>query len=581
MKIFLHQKNNNIGNLQNAIESIIQTYQQSDKVGLHLFPELFLGGYPLQDLCLQKPFISQYEKSLEQIRKVANSANDNNILFGGIEYELDKSSEIIHIYNCIYHLGPKGLTSVYQKQLLPNYDIYDEKKYFTAGEKNGLIEINDFRICLFICEDMWHSSTHKTDPVKKIFDELQTQNIALDAIINLSASPFHAGKQHTRLKRGQEISTSLNAPFFYVNQIGLNDEILFDGRSFILDGSTQLQADSFREEVLEYSCKKNNLATLPVDSKTPSEIENTWENLFRANIDKEDKRLTPISESELIEIIQAQTFALNEYAKKTKMKSFLIALSGGIDSALVVAIAHLASKASAIPVEAVYMPSQYNANISYELSKQLCDNIGINLKVINLKFIHQTIKMTFKDGIGEDLTGLADENIQSRLRGNLIYARSNQTGAMVINTSNKSELAVGYSTLYGDSVGAISLLGDLYKSEVYQLARFINTHFNNIIPEEIITRPPSAELREGQKDEDSLPPYDRLDLILECLLSYQFSLDEICQLGIKQDELNHVFNLYHLAEFKRFQFCPVVKLKSKSFGFGYRNPILKELRFDY
>ena len=201
------------------------------------------------------------------------------------------------------------------------------------------------------------------------------------------------------------------------------------------------------------------------------------------------------------------------------------------------------------------MPSQFNSQLSYELSNQMCKNLGIKLKVINLKFIHQTIKMTFKDGIGEELVGLSDENIQSRLRGNLIYARSNQTGAMVLNTSNKSELSVGYSTLYGDSVGAISILGDLYKTEVYQLASFINNHFNNIIPEEIITRPPSAELREDQKDEDSLPPYDRLDLILECLLSYQYSLDEITELNISPEELKKVYHLFNRASLSVFSFA--------------------------
>lgn len=561
------------------METILQTYQQNKKIGLHLFPELFLGGYPLQDLCLQKPFIAEYQAKLDLIRKQAKKDNLNNLLFGGLEYDLDLNQEIKHIYNSIFHLGPNGLSSIYRKQLLPNYDIYDEKKYFTPGHTNGFIKIDGHQFCLLICEDMWHSSTHEIDPVKNAFKELNEKNIVLDAIVNLSASPFHAGKQDTRLKRGKEIATSLNAPFIYVNQIGLNDEILFDGRSFIISKDETLQADSFREEIIEYQISKSQLNTIPKNLHTPSEIENTWETLFRANINKAEKKLIHLSEQKLIEIIQAQTFALNEYAKKTRMKSFLVALSGGIDSALVITIAHLASKASGLPLEAVYMPTQFNSNLSYELSKKLCENIGINLKVINLKFILQTIKMTFKDGIGDDLEGIAQENIQSRLRGNLIYARSNQTGAMVINTSNKSELAVGYSTLYGDSVGAISILGDLYKSEVYQLAHFINKHFNNIIPQEIITRAPSAELREDQKDEDSLPPYDRLDLILECILSYQFSFDEIIQLGVKVDELRHVNNLFNRAEFKRFQFCPIIKLKPKSFGFGHRNPILKEVKF--
>jgi NAD+ synthase (glutamine-hydrolysing) len=579
MNIFLHQKNNEIGNLDKSTSVLIETFNQQDTVGLHLYPELYLGGYPLQDVCLQMPFIKQYQKCLKVLRETANKSASQSILFGGLDYKISPDNEIIHIYNCIYLLDKAGLRVVYRKQLLPNYDIYDEKKYFTPGIRNCFLEINNHRFCLFICEDMWHSSAHKIDPVSKAFDEFLRTKEEVHAIINLSASPFHIGKQKTRVNRAKEISSSFKAPFIYVNQIGLNDEVLFDGQSFVCFENVVNQCESFSEDILSYTlCKNEQLQPLDYCS-SPSRIENTWENLFKARINKEDKCFKRLSNNELKDIISAQTFALNEYAQKTKMKSFLIALSGGIDSAVTLALAHLAAKASGLQVEAIYMPSRFNSNLSYELSKEMCENIGIKLKVINLKFIHQTIKMTFNDEIGEELLGLADENIQSRLRGSLIYTRSNQTGAMVLNTSNKSEISVGYSTLYGDSVGAISILGDLYKTEVYQVAQFINECFDHIIPEGIITRAPSAELREDQKDEDSLPAYDRLDLILECLLSYRYTLEQILDLGISKKELEHVYGLYNRAEFKRFQFCPIVKLKSKSFGFGYRNPILKNLNF--
>ena len=577
MNIYLHQKNNNIGNLKSAVETLTATYKQQDQVGLHLFPELFLGGYPLQDVCLQRPFVQGYQSRLDQLKKIISPNSKQNILFGGLEYEFTNQNEIAHIYNCIYHLSKDGCRSVYRKQLLPNYDIYDEKKYFSPGKQSCFLEIDGFKLGLFICEDMWHSSAHNIDPIKKAFVELSTDDQKLDAIINLSASPFHISKQSTRVSRAKEIASAFQAPFIYVNQIGLNDEILFDGHSFIFDGKNLISGPEYREATIQFELKVKDQDTNHEMDHPPSEVENTWENLFRARIDKAHKKFETLTESELKEIVMSQTFALNEYAAKTNMKSFLVALSGGIDSAVVLAVAYLASKASGLPVEAVYMPSQFNSQLSYELSNQMCQNLGIKLRVINLKFIHQTLKMTFKDGIGEELVGLADENIQSRLRGCLIYARSNQTGAMVLNTSNKSELSVGYSTLYGDSVGAISILGDLYKTEVYQLASFINTHFDKIIPEKIINRPPSAELREDQKDEDSLPPYDRLDLILECLLSYQYSLDDIIGLNISPEELRRVYNLFNRAEFKRYQFCPIVKLKSKSYGFGYRNPILKNL----
>ena len=577
MEIFLHQKNNNIGDLESSTKTLIKTYEDTTDKGLHLYPEIFLGGYPLQDVCLQRPFIEKYHECLEKLRQAAKKGASKTLIFGGLEYELNENQEIVHIYNSAYKMDRDGVVSIYRKQLLPNYDIYDEKKYFTAGKSNCFFEVQGYQFCLLICEDMWHSSAHSIDPVTNAFNEYVKNGKPIDAVINLSASPFHIGKQKTRIKRAKEIAHSFQVPFIYINQIGLHDEILFDGQSFIVNQEEIITAQSFQEETISFVVEKSTKTNLSEKIHQPSEAENTWENLFRARVNKKTKSFQLLNKHDLKEILLAQSFALNEYARKTKMTSFLVALSGGIDSALAVAIAHLASKASGLPLEAIYMPSQFNSNLSYDLSKKLCENIGIRLNMINLKFIHQTIKMTFNDGMSEELTGLADENIQSRLRGSLIYARSNQTGAMVLNTSNKSELSVGYSTLYGDSVGAISILGDLYKTEVYQLANFINQYFNNIIPEEIITRAPSAELREDQKDEDSLPPYERLDLILECLLSYQYSLEEIQALGIDQAELNKIFGLYNRAEFKRYQFCPIVKLKAKSFGFGHRNPILKNL----
>ncbi len=221
------------------------------------------------------------------------------------------------------------------------------------------------------------------------------------------------------------------------------------------------------------------------------------------------------------------------------------------------------------------MPGFFSASVSFDASQELCKNLGIKLFLFPIKFIHSTMRNNFKEAFKQDMVGLTDENIQSRIRGALIYARSNQMGSLVINTSNKSELAVGYSTLYGDSVGAFSLLGDLYKTEVYQLADYINQKYQGLIPKVIIERPPSAELRENQKDEDSLPPYAILDPILEHFLSYKTSLNDLIQLGFKKEEVEKIYRLWTRSEYKRKQFAPIIKIKSKSFGFGYRNPILK------
>jgi len=249
-------------------------------------------------------------------------------------------------------------------------------------------------------------------------------------------------------------------------------------------------------------------------------------------------------------------------------------LSGGLDSALVLTILKLGLKKGQ-KLEAIFMPGLPTSSLSFELCEKLCDNLNVPLKIFPIKFVHKQIQNAFKEYLNEELIGLSDENIQSRLRGSIIYARSNQTQSMVLNTSNKSELAVGYSTLYGDSVGALSVLGDLYKTEVYALAEFINRKFKNLIPPEIISRAPSAELRPGQVDSDSLPPYEILDAILEGLLSYRLGPEDLIKLNFSKKDVSRVYNLYQKSEFKRYQFCPIIKIKSKSFGFGYRIPICK------
>src|SRR5690606_16453870 len=268
-------------------------------------------------------------------------------------------------------------------------------------------------------------------------------------------------------------------------------------------------------------------------------------------------------------------FGLREYARKCGFQNYLVAVSGGIDSALVLALAKLALLPGQ-KLEAIYMPGFFSASESYDYSAQLCENLAIPLRHLPIKFTHSALRNQFMDVFSQELTGPADENIQSRLRGMLLYTRSNQTGAMVINTSNKSEIAVGYSTQYGDSVGAISLLGDLYKSEVYALAHFLNRRHNHVIPSGIIERAPSAELRADQTDQQSLPDYDQLDAILEGLLSYRMSVKELHALGFDHTVVTKVHDLWRKSEYKRRQFCPIIKIKAKSFGFGYRVPICKK-----
>lgn len=573
MQLNLHQTHHEIGDFEAIFHSLTEILQRGDAKGLHVFPELFLTGYPLQDLPLQKSFIDEYLRLLEDIdlwsSKRPKTSSSQMALFGGLSYEFDQHGEILHIKNVCYALCPgETLKIVATKNLLPNYDLYEEKKYFTAGTEASVISFENKKIGILICEDMWHSHLHTSDPVLKL-----KAHGSVDLVVNLSASPYHLGKFDERLKRANHVANYLAAPVLYLNRVGFEDEILFDGQSFLTDGEKLIvKADLFKKDDHSFELPAFN------GKKTESmgSITSSWNTIFHRRLSEDQKKLLPLTDSEAMEILEGLKFSVQEYASKTHMNKFLVALSGGMDSSLVLAILKLSLKKDQ-SIEAVFMPGFFSSSLSYDLATDLCRNLNVPLRLFPIKFIHSAIRNNYVDNFKNELKGLADENIQSRLRGALIYARSNDTGAMVINTSNKSELAVGYSTLYGDSVGALSLLGDLYKTEVFDLARFINKLHPGMIPDEIISRAPSAELRDDQRDEDSLLPYPMLDALLENYLSYKKSPEDMVALGYDAASAQKIFKLWQRSEYKRKQFCPIVKLKAKSFGFGYRNPILKKI----
>ena len=577
--IHLHQTHHTVADFS-AIFTHTTSVLTGD--GLHLFPELYLTGYPLQDLVLQRPFVDSYLEHQNKLDGWAKKQTGHwRALMGGLFYEMEPEGLPKKIQNVIYEVIPGiGLKKLYTKRLLPNYDIFDEQKYFSAGKTNAFYEFQGETFGLQICEDMWASSFHEIDPCELMLKECQEKKLKLKAIINLSASPFEAAKKSKRLERSRNISLLFGCPFIYLNRVGGEDEILFDGASFVMNG-TQLfkELPSFKAVCESFDV---TLVNGPYAEKPQFSFQNTWEGLFapRINTSLNPAVIKSWTEEECLEVLKALQFGLQEYAQKSGFKKFLVALSGGMDSALVLAITKLSLKPGQ-SVEAIYMPSIHSATLSTQLSEDMCHRLNIPLSYLPIKFLHSNVKNTFTQTFPEPFLGLTDENVQSRLRGMLLYTRSNQTGAMVINTSNKSEIAVGYSTQYGDSVGAISLLGDLYKTEVYGLANFVNKHFNSPIPEGIIDRGPSAELRENQLDQDSLPPYSRLDTILEGILSYRLGKTQLMELGLPENEIIKVLELYSKSEYKRAQFCPILKVKAKSFGFGYRVPISKNYNYQF
>ncbi len=567
MKLHLHQPNIQIGNLSQSFE-YIKNLVECPKEGLHIFPELFLGSYSSQDIYLVSTFISDYQEMIKDITKLFEKSKKipkTAFLVGGLYYKLS-GNKLITIENSAYFgiLGGK-FEVVYSKRLIPSYDIFSEKRYFTPGNKNGVINYNGRNIFLMICEDMWYNEHYsQNDPVCEIEKKIE-KGLKIDLAINLSSSPFNLGKRYRRLMRARDVSNRINAPLVYINKLGADDEIIFDGSSFVIDKDIILGSSPyFNSEVLSVnladSYSKDN-QNYPIDC-----LDNRVINL----------RLRELSDSICKEVVDAISFGLVEFARKCRFNNFVVALSGGVDSTLVLTLAALALR-STDKLVAIYMEGKYSSNINISLCSKLCKNLGVPLLFSPIKFLHSTTRNLFLESLGE-LSDIADENMQSRLRSLILCTYSNSHNAMILNTSNKSEIAMGYSTLYGDSVGALSIIGDLYKTEIYSICKYINTIEKNIIPMEIIDRPPSAELYENQKDLDRLPDYNCLDAIIESIMTLNLSSMEIIGMGFKAKDVELVTKLYKSSQFKRRQFCPIIKVKERSFGMGYQMPITSKFK---
>ncbi|MEX1099965.1 MAG: nitrilase-related carbon-nitrogen hydrolase, partial [Bacteriovoracaceae bacterium] len=423
MKLHIHQTHHAIADFTNFF-SALEEVLQSGEAGAHIFPELFMSGYPLQDLCLQKPYIERHEKFLNELNQlvVKNERKDMLILAGGVRYELTTQALPLRLSNVVYRLEPgKTIEAVYAKQLLPNYDIFDEMKYFTPGSESSVLEWKGKFFGLLVCEDMWSSSFHHKDPVMDLKKKIDKDGVKLDALINLSASPYVVNKDSKRKERSRFISNLFNAPYIYVNKVGGEDEILFDGRSFVMAGNDlALELARFKadQETFHLGDKK-----IEYEKELAPQEENTWEELFSARIAPSSPKLKELSDSECEEVLEAVCFGVQEYALKNGFNRFTVALSGGMDSSLVLTLLRLSLKEGQY-LEAIYMPSVHSSPLSHECCLDLCQNLGVPFKSLPIKFMHSTAKNLFSQTFSQPFEGLVDENIQSRLRGTLLYTRS-------------------------------------------------------------------------------------------------------------------------------------------------------------
>ena len=543
-----------VGAIQENKETILNCFEEAESVesDIVIFPELAITGYPPEDLLLRESFIGKNFAVLEEI--AAFSSHTSGVI-GFVDRKNDPHNQDNNkrtIANAAAIVQNGDVRGIYHKSFLPNYSVFDEARYFSKGtEPNTLFWYDDIAIGINICEDIWIEDGPAEEQVKQ----------GASLIININASPYDIHKSETRKEIVMKKALKLNVPIIYLNMVGGQDELVFDGGSFVVNdlGEIIYQASSFKEEVFH----------LDIDLKTNKQNDKSSLIIRPKTIELKDVKSKPsLSKNE--SIYSALKLGLQDYVKKNKFTQVLIGISGGIDSALTAAIC--VDALGAENVIGVAMPSKYNSKDSLDDAIKLSDNLGINLKTIEIEKLVDDFRETLTNSLNEELGQITDENIQSRVRGNILMGLSNQTGAMVVSTGNKSEMAVGYSTLYGDLAGGFALIKDLYKTKVYELSNYLNS-ISDVIPKNIITKEPSAELRPNQFDSDSLPDYEVLDKILNLYIEEDSSSEKIIASGVDPDLVFDVLEKVDRNEYKRKQVAPGVKLTQKAFGKDRRMPI--------
>jgi NAD+ synthase (glutamine-hydrolysing) len=545
MKIALSQQNYILGDFEYNTNKIIQDIQRAiiEEADLVVFSELCLTGYPPTDFFYFEDYYIKLEKCFERLFPFSNQIG---IFVGGPrKNSVKQGKDYFNSAFLLHHGEIKGLTD---KTLLPTYDIFDEYRYFEPNRTFKCIEFKGKKLAVTICEDIWDINAENPIYQKTPLEELMKESP--DYIINLSASPFSYSHSEERKKVVSENCLTYNIPMVYVSSVGAQTDLVFDGGSMVCNAQGKIVYE------LKYFQEDFAVVDLNEISKV-IQIQPILEKVERKH--------------------QALIMGIRDYFQKLKMTKAVLGLSGGIDSALTLALA--AEALGPKNVLSILMPSQHSSQHSVDDALQICENLGSPYHILAIKDDYDAIISSLQplfEGIKEDVT---EENIQARIRGMLLMAISNKFGNLLLNTSNKSEVAVGYGTLYGDMCGALAVLGDVYKTEVYAMCEYINKRAqkekgSDIIPQHTIVKPPSAELRPGQKDQDSLPPYEILDAILYLYINKEMGLEEVVASGYERNLVEKVFGLVNRNEFKRFQTPPIIRVSSKAFGFGRRIPIV-------
>jgi NAD+ synthetase len=554
VRIRLEQLNPTIGDLSGNKDLILSSIKKAEEDGIELLllPELMTCGYPPMDLLEREVF---RDLTYQVNNEIVKATGETAVIFGSITKNLSGTGR--KMYNSAIVAQNGSEIKRVHKALLPTYDVFDDLRYFEPGDEFEPVMINGFPFGITVCEDIWFNDN---DIQYHIYDKNPAEILAgngAKAIINISASPFNKDKPVTRKNMLQKHAKKVGLPLFYVNSVGAQTELIFDGDSLAFDSEGAMKARSkrFDTDVVDINFNPNTYEVEAI-----SDVESNFENPAKEQV-----------------IFEALVLGVRDYLEKSKAaEKVILGLSGGIDSALTCVIAKEALGSE--NVKAVTMPSEFSSEGSISDSQVLVKNLGVEFLEIPIKGIYDAFNDALAAYFKDTEFGVAEENLQSRSRGDLLMALANKFGYMLLNTGNKSEMAVGYCTLYGDMAGGLSVISDVYKTEVYEICRWLNKEYygEEIIPESIINKPPSAELRPDQKDSDSLPDYGTLDAILRYYIEEQLSREQIIDHGMEEEIVDKVLRLVDLNEHKRYQAPPGLKVSAKAFGSGRRWPLAQQ-----